>query len=89
MPARRTLLTGIVGGLVAVGTAPSPPPPSPEPAMFCTCAQVTPAGQPWTTWIWRPRHAEERLHLKTWPDLGHVFVDRMQDEVFSRLDTVL
>ena len=39
--------------------------------------------------VWRSRHAEERLHLKTWPDLGHVFVDRMQDEVFGWLDAVL
>ncbi|MFE7932415.1 dienelactone hydrolase family protein [Streptomyces sp. NPDC057456] len=39
--------------------------------------------------VWRSRHAEERLHLKSWPDLGHVFVDRMQDEVFAWLDTVL
>ncbi|RPF32557.1 dienelactone hydrolase family protein [Streptomyces sp. TLI_185] len=39
--------------------------------------------------VWRSRHAEERLHLRTWSDLGHVFVDRMQDEVFSWLDTVL
>ncbi|WP_426569747.1 dienelactone hydrolase family protein [Streptomyces canus] len=39
--------------------------------------------------VWRSRHAEQRLHLKTWPDLGHVFVDRMQDEVFGWLDRVL
>ncbi|MFF4271396.1 dienelactone hydrolase family protein [Streptomyces sp. NPDC001536] len=39
--------------------------------------------------VWRSRHAEERLRLKTWPDLGHVFVDRMQDEVFHWLDRVL
>jgi dienelactone hydrolase len=39
--------------------------------------------------VWCSRHAEERLHLRTWPDLGHVFVDRMQDEVFTWLDTVL
>ena len=39
--------------------------------------------------VWRSRHAEERLHLKTWPDLGHVFTDRMQDEVFTWLDSVL
>ncbi|MCX4761077.1 dienelactone hydrolase family protein [Streptomyces sp. NBC_01275] len=39
--------------------------------------------------VWRSRHAEERLHLKTWPDLGHVFVDRMQDEVLTWLDSVL
>ncbi len=39
--------------------------------------------------VWRSRHAEERLHLKTWPDLGHVFVDRMQEEVLTWLDTVL
>jgi dienelactone hydrolase len=39
--------------------------------------------------VWRSRHAEERLHLRTWPDLGHVFVDRMQDEVLTWLDRVL
>lgn len=39
--------------------------------------------------VWRSHHAEERLHLRTWPDLGHVFVDRMQDEVLTWLDTVL
>lgn len=39
--------------------------------------------------VWRSRHAEERLRLKTWPDLGHVFVDRMQDEVFGWLDAAL
>jgi dienelactone hydrolase len=39
--------------------------------------------------VWRSRRAEERLLLKTWPDLGHVFVDRMQDEVFAWLDAVL
>ncbi|WP_330350175.1 dienelactone hydrolase family protein [Streptomyces sp. NBC_00582] len=39
--------------------------------------------------VWRSRRAEERLRLKTWPDLGHVFVDRMQDEVFDWLDRVL
>ncbi|MEU0948934.1 dienelactone hydrolase family protein [Streptomyces canus] len=39
--------------------------------------------------VWHSRHAEERLHLKSWPDLGHVFVDRMQDEVFTWLDAVL
>jgi dienelactone hydrolase len=39
--------------------------------------------------VWHSRHAEERLRLKTWPDLGHVFVDRMQDEVFHWLDTAL
>ncbi|GAA3782717.1 dienelactone hydrolase family protein [Streptomyces phyllanthi] len=39
--------------------------------------------------VWRSRHAGERLHTKVWPDLGHVFVDRMQDEVFTWLDTVL
>ncbi|WP_460073268.1 dienelactone hydrolase family protein [Streptomyces sp. YKOK-I1] len=39
--------------------------------------------------VWRSRHAEERLRLTTWPELGHVFVDRMQDEVFDWLDRVL
>ncbi|MER6349701.1 dienelactone hydrolase family protein [Streptomyces sp. NPDC001595] len=39
--------------------------------------------------VWRSRGAEERLLLKTWPALGHVFTDRMQDEVFAWLDAVL
>ncbi|CAM5583958.1 MULTISPECIES: dienelactone hydrolase family protein [unclassified Streptomyces] len=39
--------------------------------------------------VWRSRHAEERLRLTTWPDLGHVFTAPMQDEVFTWLDTVL
>ncbi|MFJ2235361.1 dienelactone hydrolase family protein [Streptomyces sp. NPDC087859] len=39
--------------------------------------------------VWHSCHAEERLRLKTWPDLGHVFADRMQDEVFHWLDHVL
>lgn len=39
--------------------------------------------------VWRSRRAEERLHPKTWPDLGHVFADRMQDEVHDWLDHVL
>ncbi|MER6013084.1 dienelactone hydrolase family protein [Streptomyces bluensis] len=39
--------------------------------------------------VWRSRHAGERLHTKIWPDLGHVFADRMQDEVFAWLDSVL
>ncbi|WP_425578028.1 dienelactone hydrolase family protein [Streptomyces glaucus] len=39
--------------------------------------------------VWRSRRAEERLRLKTWPDLGHAFTGRMQDEVFAWLDDVL
>ncbi|MFC9908236.1 dienelactone hydrolase family protein [Streptomyces sp. NPDC127197] len=39
--------------------------------------------------VWRSCHAEEALLLRTWPDLGHVFVDRMQDEVLRWLDAVL
>ncbi|MFI8188181.1 dienelactone hydrolase family protein [Streptomyces sp. NPDC085946] len=39
--------------------------------------------------VWRARRAEERLVLRTWPELGHVFTDRMQDEVFAWLDAVL
>ncbi|HZF87072.1 dienelactone hydrolase family protein [Streptomyces sp.] len=39
--------------------------------------------------VWRSRGAGERLRLKTWPDVGHVFTDRMQDEVFAWLDRVL
>lgn len=37
--------------------------------------------------VWRSCHAEDRLRLKTWPDLGHVFTAPMQDEVFDWLDT--
>ncbi|GHH03734.1 dienelactone hydrolase family protein [Streptomyces lanatus] len=39
--------------------------------------------------VWRSRHAEERLRLTTWPDLGHVFTAPMQDDVFMWLDSVL
>ncbi|WP_037668403.1 dienelactone hydrolase family protein [Streptomyces griseus] len=39
--------------------------------------------------VWRSRHAEERLRTEIWPGLGHVFTDRMQDEVFAWLDAVL
>ncbi|MGA5897471.1 dienelactone hydrolase family protein [Streptomyces venetus] len=39
--------------------------------------------------VWRALHAEERIRTKTWPELGHVFVREMQDEVFSWLDDVL
>jgi hypothetical protein len=39
--------------------------------------------------VWRSRHAEERLRLKTWPDLGHVFTAPLQDEVFDWLGSVL
>ncbi|MET9811410.1 dienelactone hydrolase family protein [Streptomyces sp. NPDC006355] len=39
--------------------------------------------------VWRARNAEERIRVKTWPELGHVFTDQMQDEVFSWLDDVL
>ncbi|MEU4491380.1 dienelactone hydrolase family protein [Streptomyces purpurascens] len=39
--------------------------------------------------VWRSRRAEERLRLSTWPELGHVFTDPLQDEVFGWLDSVL
>jgi fermentation-respiration switch protein FrsA (DUF1100 family) len=39
--------------------------------------------------VWRSRRAEERLHTKVWPDLGHVCTAPMQDELFTWLDTVL
>lgn len=39
--------------------------------------------------VWRSRRAEERLRLRTWPDLGHVFTAPLQDEVFDWLDSVL
>ena len=39
--------------------------------------------------VWSSRHAEERLRTETWPGLGHVFTQPMQDEVFSWLGRVL
>ncbi|MFE9648590.1 dienelactone hydrolase family protein [Streptomyces sp. NPDC006365] len=39
--------------------------------------------------VWRACHAEERLRLKTWPESGHVFNSRMQDDVYAWLDEVL
>jgi dienelactone hydrolase len=39
--------------------------------------------------VWRSRRAEERLRLKTWPDLGHVCTAPQQDEVLAWLDSVL
>ena len=39
--------------------------------------------------VWHSRHAEERLRTETWPGLGHVFTQPMQDEVFGWLDAVL
>lgn len=39
--------------------------------------------------VWRSQNAEERLRLRTWPELGHVFTDPLQDEVFRWLDSVL
>lgn len=39
--------------------------------------------------VWRACRAEERLQLKTWPEVGHVFNSRMQDDVYAWLDEVL
>jgi dienelactone hydrolase len=39
--------------------------------------------------VWGSRHAEERLRLKTWPDLGHECTAPVQDEVFDWFDLVL
>ncbi|WP_328337757.1 dienelactone hydrolase family protein [Streptomyces violaceus] len=39
--------------------------------------------------VWGSRHAEQRIRMKTWPELGHVFTHAMQDEVVSWLDDVL
>ncbi|NUO46588.1 MAG: hydrolase, partial [Streptomyces sp.] len=39
--------------------------------------------------VWTSRHAGERLRTETWPGLGHVFTEPMQDEVFHWLDSVL
>ena len=39
--------------------------------------------------VWSSRRAGERLRTETWPGLGHVFTEPMQDEVFAWLETVL
>ncbi|MGI5424975.1 dienelactone hydrolase family protein [Streptomyces sp. CA-179760] len=39
--------------------------------------------------VWRSRQAEQRIRVKTWPELGHVFTHAMQDEVVSWLDDIL
>ncbi|WP_328497134.1 dienelactone hydrolase family protein [Streptomyces sp. NBC_00414] len=39
--------------------------------------------------VWRARHAEEHLHTRIWPELGHVFTAPQQDEVFTWLDSAL
>ncbi|MFE6283815.1 dienelactone hydrolase family protein [Streptomyces sp. NPDC057877] len=39
--------------------------------------------------VWRSQDAGDRLRLRTWPDVGHAFTARMQDEVFDWLGAVL
>ncbi|MGW3137353.1 dienelactone hydrolase family protein [Streptomyces sp. NPDC001139] len=39
--------------------------------------------------VWDSAHAGQRLRTETWPGLGHVFTQPMQDEVFDWLDAVL
>ncbi|MHB9754520.1 dienelactone hydrolase family protein [Streptomyces sp. BYX5S] len=39
--------------------------------------------------VWHSRHAPGHLRTETWPDLGHVFVQPMQDAVFTWLDRTL
>ncbi|MYW66559.1 alpha/beta fold hydrolase [Streptomyces sp. SID8379] len=39
--------------------------------------------------VWRSRKAGDRLRTETWPGLGHVFVEPMQDAVLDWLDATL
>ncbi|WP_327669913.1 MULTISPECIES: alpha/beta fold hydrolase [unclassified Streptomyces] len=39
--------------------------------------------------VWRSRRAGDRLRTETWPGLGHVFVEPMQEAVFGWLDDAL
>jgi dienelactone hydrolase len=39
--------------------------------------------------VWESLAAGDRLSTKTWPGLGHVFVQEMQDEAFAWLDSAL
>ncbi|NBM18101.1 prolyl oligopeptidase family serine peptidase [Streptomyces sp. GC420] len=36
--------------------------------------------------VWRSQRAEDRLHTRTWPGLGHTFTPVMQDAAFAWLD---
>lgn len=36
--------------------------------------------------VWSSQHADDKLLTKSWPDLGHVFYQEQQDEVFPWLD---
>jgi len=36
--------------------------------------------------VWASQRSESRLRTRTWPGLGHVFVQEMQDEAFTWLD---
>ncbi len=36
--------------------------------------------------VWRSQHADDRLETKMWPQLGHVFYQEQQEEVFAWLD---
>lgn len=36
--------------------------------------------------VWASQHADEKLVTKSWPELGHVFYQQQQDEVFPWLD---
>ena len=39
--------------------------------------------------VWASQRSESRLRIKTWPGLGHVFVQEMQDEAFTWRDAWL
>jgi hypothetical protein len=36
--------------------------------------------------VWTSQNADEKLLTKSWPELGHVFYQQQQDEVFPWLD---
>lgn len=35
--------------------------------------------------VWASQNAQDKLETKTWPELGHVFNQQQQDEVFPGL----
>ncbi|MCW2483535.1 hydrolase, partial [Candidatus Symbiopectobacterium sp. NZEC135] len=39
--------------------------------------------------VWKSQNADSKLETKMWPELGHVFYQEQQAEVFSWLDRYL
>ncbi len=36
--------------------------------------------------VWQSQRADSKLQTKIWPELGHVFYQEQQEEIFSFLD---